>query len=488
VRWRRREFLGLAAAASLRAQPRPQAEAFYQKVVGNGNLKKYPRGEDFCWHAAYDLNRFVDAYLAWKDTSWLDWGVRYYEFLVERMDTGPDGYRGWIGPYEYDESVWCDVHVGDAILLNGMVGFAEVVLADPALAAKYGESAHKYVGLARRDLFEKWDARGTWTADGPYGGYRSWNRYGAPGNLRDWTVRDDIRNSNLSLPFNKQDDLAAVALKLHRITGEEKFRDRAARIFAFQKSRFQLVDDHYAWNYWEPYGAPDVDLAAGKTKHWVGVHPDRPYQQGEVAHMVDAYETGVVFDERDMRRILNTNLKVMWNGSVEAPAFRNSNAGLPGANPKNTAGALWPALAEFDDTVRRLRSAQLAGARGVEADIDRAGLQQLPAAGFERRNLKGKPAVFDFPLAPCVELRMAAALPMRFEPAAGTLLACETLVRGAVEVAQYSADGRTKLAVLHSFDRGGQMFYRWSGAKTGAYRVRFTFSGAGYREVPVVCL
>ena len=172
--------------------------------------------------------------------------------------------------------VWCDVHVGDAILLNGMLGFAEAVLADAVLAQKYGEPARKYVDIARRDLFEKWDARGTWGTDGPYGAYHSWNRYGAPDNFKNWTVRDDIRNSNLALPFNKQDNIAAVALKLYRITGEEKFRDRATRTFAYQKSRLQLIDDHYGWNYGEPYTAADVGLAAGKTRHWVGVHPDRP--------------------------------------------------------------------------------------------------------------------------------------------------------------------------------------------------------------------
>ena len=57
-----------------------------------------------------------------------------------------------------------------------------------------------------------------------------------------------------------------------------------------------------------------------------------------MANIVEAYHTGVVFDETDIRRIVNTNLKVMWNGSLEEPAFRNSNATLPGVEsmPKST--------------------------------------------------------------------------------------------------------------------------------------------------------
>ena len=96
---------------------------------------------------------------------------------------------------------------------------------------------------------------------------------------------------------------------------------------------------------------------------------------------MDAYHSGVVYDERDMRRILATNLKVMWNGSFDAPAYRNSNG-----NATNTAGALWTALADFDDTVRRLRAASLANARGTESEIERAALEQLPRAGFNAAN------------------------------------------------------------------------------------------------------
>ena len=409
-----------------------------------------------------------DAFQASGDRAWLDWGVRYYEYLLDQMQTGPDGYKGWIGPYEYDNSVWCDVHVGDAILFDGLVEFAEVVLADGGLRERYGAQAERYAALARKHLFEKWDVRGTWEPDGPYGGYRAWNCYGVPGNLKDWPVREDIRNSSLALPFNKQDDLGAVALKLYRITGEPAFRDRAARIFAFQKSRLQLVDDRYVWNYWEPYGARDVDLAAGNTRHWVGVHPDRPYQQGEVAHMVEAYHTGVVFDDTDMRRFLKTNIQVMWNGSFDAPSFRNSNNGLPGANPKNTAGALWPALGDFDETVRRL-----------------ARQQRREAPSFQRKRLRGRPAVFEFPFAPCTALNMVAVLPTRFRADEGTLLASNALEKGVIEIAQYSADGKAKLAVIHEETRNGKLFHRWTGMKPGDYRVRWTFEGREYREQPV---
>jgi hypothetical protein len=498
----RRDFLGLAVVTAIPSPAQttvhpgaPSPEAFFNGLMRDRGLQL--EGEDFCWHAAYSLHGFVQGYEVWRDTAWLDQGLRYYDFLLSKLRTGPDGYLGWIGPYEYDNSVWCDVHVGDAILFNGLVGFSELVLADPSLRVRYAEMAHRYVDLARKHLFEKWDSRGTWFEDGPYGAYRSWNRYGDPANLtKAWPSRDEIRNSMLALPFNKQDDIGAVALKLYRITGEQRFRDRAERIFAYHKSRLNLVADgdgeHYVWNYWEPYGTADLDLPGHKCRHWVGTHPERPYQQGEVANIVDAYHTGVVFDETDIRRILNTNLKVMWNGSLEAPAFRNSNATFPGvaANPKSTAGVLWSSLADFDETIRKIQAARLAQARGSDRAIERAYFEKVTLQrppGFERRKLKGPAKVFDYPMNPGPGLIMAAALPSAFSAKEGTLLACESLTKGAMEIAQYSADGKRKLATLRQTDQQWFLFHRWTGMTPGSYRIRWSFEGGGYREAPVTC-
>ena len=77
----RRSFLGAAALSglALRAQE-PGPQALYNKVVGNPNLKKFPKGENFCWHANYDLPRFVQSYKSTGDTAYLDAGVRFYEF------------------------------------------------------------------------------------------------------------------------------------------------------------------------------------------------------------------------------------------------------------------------------------------------------------------------------------------------------------------------------------------------------------------------
>jgi hypothetical protein len=194
---------------------------------------------------------------------------------------------------------------------------------------------------------------------------------------------------------------------------------------------------------------------------------------GEVAHIVDAFHTGVVFDEQDIRRILKTNLHVMWNGSFDAPEYRNSNG-----NTTQKAGALWTSLADFDGTVRKRHEASLTRSSSIEARIARAALEKRPAPSFERIHLKGQAAVFDFPFSSCPEFNMAAAME------SGALLDCSAPNRGAIEIAHYSADGKHRIAVLKEFNRGGQMFHRWTPPKERC-RARFTFNQSSYREVLV---
>lgn len=483
-------LLLLLLGAGWAQDSRPSPESAYQRAIGNPNFPKEGFGEGFCWHAATGLRGFLSGYEVSGDTAWLDYAVRYYDFLVSRMEIGPDGYKGWIGPYMYDNSVWCDVHVGDAILVEGMLAFAELVHSDKRLQPRYGEAARRYVAIAEKDVMEKWDARGTWYQDGPFGGYIAWDRYCEPRDLKRWSVRKEIKNSNLSLPFNKQEDMGSVAMKLYRITGRRKYFERAEKIFAFHKSRFQYFDNHYLWNYWEPLAQSDVDLPSGKTRHWIGVHPYRNYQAGEVAKIVEAYDAGIVFDRQDIERILNTNLKVMWNGAPHDPKFRNSNSTLPwppGAGPKNnTAGALWTALLPFSQTVRDL----------YEVDLKRNGrslehfekVTKRCPPGFQRKHAAEPESLPSFPLHECADINFAAALPSTFRAGAGTLLMANVIVPGDLEIALYSADGRVRERVLSRERRSGLVIYPWTGFDRlrGPYRIRWTTGRNSYREFPLV--
>ena len=182
-------------------------DAAYEWMINYKPIKN-DKGEGFCWHARSGMDQFVDNYILTKNIGWLDAGVKYFDFLIGKMDTGPDGYKGWIGPYMYDNTVWIDSHVGDALLLSGMLDFSVLVLEDKKLKKKYKDKADIYVETAKKHLIEKCDARGTWVEDGDIGGYRSYEKYMEPGNLKEWKYGSEIIKSGLSHPFNKQNDMA----------------------------------------------------------------------------------------------------------------------------------------------------------------------------------------------------------------------------------------------------------------------------------------
>ena len=446
------------------------------------------------------MGDFLRGYEGSKDTAWLDAGVKVFDYCVGKMLLGPDGYKGFVGNFIYNDrektKYWCDVHVGDSILIAHMLEFAEVALKDPELKKKYGPAAQRYVDVAKRDLLEKWDKRGTWKEDGPYGCYVGWDMFCTQADPNTWKEDPKALLAEPAEPFNKNNDMGVCALRLFRITGEEKYRDRASKVFAYMKIRFQLVDDsYYVWNYWEPFGPESVDLEKKDTRHWMNVHGGRPYQAGEVPQIVEAYQTGVVFDKTDIERIIHTNLKVMWNGDKDKPHFANSNWLLPmppGPDGKplppeanSPAGRLWTGLTPFSQTVR-----DLAG-RGAQA--------KRPVT-FERLYCAEKDAkVFDFPFHSCKSLTAVAVMPSIVKRGTKAILLCKARIpQEQFEVALLSADGKTKVQAIFKgkIDGGldghaGIFILQWDPAATeqaipdkGPFRIRWT-GVDGYREFPI---
>ncbi len=99
---------------------------------------------------------------------------------------------------------------------------------------------------------------------------------------------------------------------------------------------------------------------------------------------------------------------------------------------------------------------------------------------------------------------MACALPAHFQAGGKTYLLCKSPVSGDVEIALYSADGKTRRAVLHTgrIEGGidgmkGVYIYQWDGKEPGGKqvegpaRIRWTYNDADgkfpgqYREQPI---
>lgn len=478
------------------------------KMINNPEFIENANGENFCWHARVNLDQFVDNYNLTKDTRWLDAGIKYYDFLIGKMATDPDNYKGWIGVYGYDSNYWQDALVGDAILLEGILNFSVLTLEDPDLKSKYQEKANSYVEIAIKDFFEKWNKRGCWIDDGPYGTYIEFNKYLKKDNLKEWLQAPEGSRSGISHPFNKQMDAAQVCLHLYRITGDSIYRKRAEKIFFTAKSHFQYFDDHYCWNYYEPLYPGDVDLEKKETRHGVWVHPWRSgYQAGEVERIAEAYEYGIVFDEVDIKRIINTNLNVMWNKDTINPRFISSN-GLGAdndttgradfrrtyghSNATKNSGELWTGLLPFDQRIRNLYELRFKNNKHPLEYLRYKNSVLTDPPGFKRKYIKGEVTVPFVDFTESKELCLATVLPHLISKGEKSIIICKSWVPGKLMIDLYSTDGK-KICNLFTGKIGeGTFMITWDGkdpAKKalfkGDYKIRWTI-GEGYREFPVV--
>jgi hypothetical protein len=477
-----------------------------EKMIHKEEFTENAKGENFCWHAAVGIDEFVENFQLTKNTGWLDAGISYYDFLIGKMDTDPDGYKGWIGPSEYSEKYWQDALVGDAILMAGILDFSVLVLENDSLKKVYGDKANFYVETARKHFFEKWDQR-AWHEDGPYGAYSGYNKFLNPGNFKEWITDPSVDRFGISHPFNKQMDAGAVCLRLWRITGNKLYRDRAEKIFFTAKSHFQYFDNHYCWNYFEPLTPGDVDLKKKDTRHGVWVHMWRSgYQAGEVEKIVEAYHYGIVFDEQDIKRIINTNLDVMWNKDKVNPTFINSN-GL-GADNDTTgiaafqaawghstvfknAGELWEALLDFDQTVRNLYELQFKNGQNSIEYLRYKNVVLVNPPGFQRKYAKGDITVPVVNFTESKELNLATVIPHIIAKEKKSIIICQSWIPGELQIDLYSTGGEKISNLYKGKIEAGKFIMTWDGKDPvrkaifkGDYKIRWTI-GEGYREFPV---
>lgn len=495
----------MLAQEDIRLKTTPQALA--ESMINKPSFVENARGENFCWHARVGMEQFLSNYKLTKNTEWLDAGIQYFDFLLSKMDTDPDGYKGWIGPYGYDKRYWQDSHVGDAILLTDILDFSVLVLEDKELKKKYGAKAQSYADLAAKHFVEKYDKRGTWIEDGPYGSYVGFNKFLKPGDLSKWIYEPTVSRAGISHPFNKQMDAAQVCLRLYRITGKKFYRDRAERIFYTAKSHFQLHDNHYHWNYYEPLTPGDIDLEKKETNHWVSVHPFRSgYQAGEVSKIAEAYHYGIVFTEEDIRRIINTNLDVMWNQDRENPEFINSNhlgpkddtTGLAAfrrhyttGNFAKNAGQLWTGLLDFDQRIRDLYAMRF-NDKDAERYLRFKKTVLAEPPGFGRKFAAGRVTVPDIRLTNSKELYMATVLPHEIDKGEQAIIVCKSNAPGALTIGLYADDGKKLETLLQkNIEQNRTVVYVWDGKSAstkkeykGQYWIRWSI-GDGYREFPV---
>ena len=488
--------------------PDTTPDQLYGRMVSRPSLQGNSTGENFCWQARSGMGSFIQYYEVTGNTEWLDAGIKYYDYLLGRRETDPDGYKGWIGPYIYDKNYWQDALVGDAILFAGILDFSVLVMEDDHLRKKYRDKALSYVETAKRDLIEKWDHRGCWYVDGPFGGYLGYSKYFKPGDIKEWIEAPGVTRSNVSHPFNKQMDVAEVCLRIHRIKKKKKYWDIAEKIYFTVKSRFQFFDDHYCWNYWEPLHPGDIDFENNKTLHWVGVHMWRSgYQASEVGKIVEAYHYGIVFNETDIQRIINTNLNVMWNKDLVTPVFINSNGlgseqdttGLAQwrkayghSNDFRNQGQLWTGLLDFDQTIRDLYALRFENDNNsLEYQSYKKNVLSNPP-GFHRKHSTSDVNIPEVIFTESKDLNLAAVLPHKIPAGGQSIIICNSWNSGQLEIDLYKTSGEKVVNLFKGNVKAGLFMMKWDGKApegqgkySGEYKIRWTINN-GYREHPVI--
>jgi hypothetical protein len=227
----------------------------------------------------------------------------------------------------------------------------------------------------------------------------------------------------------------------------------------------------------------------------VGINPNPGYQSREVEQMVEAYHNGIVFDETDIRRLINTQLEVMWNKDKVNPAFTNSNvAHEPGQRKEEekATGTLWTSLLDFDPSIRLLYESELKNqpANSLEYLSYYNTIANKPVS-FTRKYVKETVKVPVVNFSDCKEIRMAAVVPGIFTKGDKVALVNYSWTPGILEIALYSTNGKNKILQIFKGPKPTDNLIEWDGTDPqkkitlkGDYRVRWTM-GMEHREFPV---
>ena len=495
-----------------------KAQDLYYQMINNPALAENNSGEPFAWNACGGADLFVKGYKAWHDTSWLNHAVKYYQFIMDHMSAAPDGYIGLIGRC-FRNDFWSNEQVSDALAINPMLEFSELVLTDPGLSLIYGDLANYYVEFAEKNVIEKWDKRGLWHEEGDYGDYIFGNDFIDPSDPTRWVYDSTSNHAGMSQKFNIANKLGITNILLYRITGDEFYRDKAEKLFYRMKSNFQYIEDHYVWHYWVPFYEGDIFFEKNDLIHWTAVHPYRSgYQSAEVKQIVEAYHNGIVFSKEDIQRIINTNMEVMWNQDTAQPAFINSNGAIPdtagmakflkghtSGNRAKNQGTLWSALLDFDSRVQMLYEKQIQHPEGNKAKINYAyyyNVRRPEKNGFDRKSADGVKVVEkEVTFGNSADITVATVIPYLITRGENSTIITKSNISGPLEIALYSGDGMEKLKTLYQGDiiggtdgHQGFRMIRWDGIDPeghnklhGDYIIRWLLKD-GYRDYAIKIL
>jgi len=195
------------------------------------------------------------------------------------------------------------VHQGR--FLHPVACFVEAVKSRPELQERFGADAETFLAFINRNVFEKNE--------------RDWLDMGEAGGAYRFEPKLTDRFPNLIMPHNQYAEIARVWLVLKDVEGANPLMARRAEQMArYFRSHLKLDEERntYTWQYLNAmqYGEP-YSMGTAETTNYANL---------DVGLAVEAAPRGVVFTDEDMRRFVNTWLRVMWNQDEENPMMASA--------------------------------------------------------------------------------------------------------------------------------------------------------------------
>jgi len=277
-------------------------------------------GDSMGWGEGYKLQGIASAYEASRNKTYLDIMRADINvlFCIEDDITSNDcavcpftysGYGqtpgntqeewGWYGDhYSRTKGIYFEYLVGEGLMVRAIAKFIEFIKSDPGLETEYGADADIYLAKIE-DLFDKWDRRGLYREVGDGSGVYLFHN--------DSEVHMGGR-ALMSLPHNQQAEWTGAMLTLYRITGDLKYRDRAAKLLYHLKKNYYTENGTVNWDYWNhaglwDYTTSESNIVYGGLRHSEFEH-NCGYKRIESEAMIEGWRNCLVFDDGDLLGVL----------------------------------------------------------------------------------------------------------------------------------------------------------------------------------------
>ena len=210
--------------------------------------------------------------------------------------------------------------VHESLIMAPAMKLIQMVTEDPALAAVKFDSSRTMKQLADKFLPIVCDNVAKWES--------CWRDVGSDMGVYTWPLNDEGSEfAGNALPHNQYSKMISVLLPLYDLTGNDEYLDHAKRMLTFLKSKMRLVSQNgqelYYWTYYSSTGSDPIKQSENTE--------DISHGALDVEAAIVGYEYGLIFNETDMKRITNTFLKTLWNGSTTDPEMYSNIVYNPSA-------------------------------------------------------------------------------------------------------------------------------------------------------------